>query len=105
MESNKIYTILVFTRLEEDEHGWPEFGSERIVGYYTDKEIAFDAVKCNACDINETCYDYALIEGVEEGLYNPAFNRWLFKYNRDLDEYEPIDEPKFMKHFSGFTIG
>jgi hypothetical protein len=100
-----IYTILVFTRLEQDEYGWSEFGSERIVGYYTDKEKAFDAVKSNACDINETCYNYALIEEVEEGLYNPAFNRWLFKYNSDIDKYEPIEEPGFMKHFSGFTIG
>ena len=105
MECNKIYTILVFTRLEEDEHGWPEFDSERIVGYYKNKEIALDAVKCNACDINETCYDYALIEEVEEGLYRPAFNRWLIKYNSDIDKYEQIEEPRFMKHYSGFTIG
>lgn len=105
MEHNKIYTILVFTRLEEDKHGWPEFGSERIVGYYTDKDKAFNAVIGNACDINETCYDYALIEEVEEGLYNAAFNRWIFKYNKDADKYEQIEELDFMKHFSGFTIG
>lgn len=100
-----IYTILVFTRLEQDEKGWPNFGSERLVGYYTNKDIAFNAVINNSCDINETCYDYALIEEVEEGLYNAAMNRWLFKYNRDKDEYESIEEPDFMKHFSGFTIG
>ena len=105
MECNKIYTILVFTRLEEDEHGWPNFGSERLVGYYTDRKIAFDAVKCNACDINETCYDYALIEEVEEGLYNAATHRYLFKYNYDKNKYEQIEEPDFMKHFGGFTIG
>lgn len=100
-----IYTILVFEKLEMDKNGWSDFGSERLVGYYTNKEKAFDAVKCNGCDINETCYDYALIEEVEEGLYNPAFNRWLFKYNSDIDKYEPIDEPSFMKHTVGFTIG
>lgn len=25
MERSKIYTILVFTKLEQDEHEWPDF--------------------------------------------------------------------------------
>ena len=100
-----IYTILVFTRLEQDEKGWVNFGSERLVGYYTDKDVAFNAVINNSCDINETCHDYALIEEVEEGLYNAAMHRHLFKYNHDKNKYEQIEEPDFMKHFGGFTIG
>lgn len=105
MNCNKIYTILVFTKLEKDKKGWPNFGSERLVGYYTNKDKAFNAIINNACDINETCYDYALIEEVEEGLYNAAMHRYWFEYNRAKDKYEPIEEPDFVKHFSGFTIG
>lgn len=99
-----IYTILIFTKLEKDKYG-PDFGCERLVGYYTDKDSAFAAVINNSCDINETCYNYALIEEVEEGLYNPAFNRWWFKFNYDRGEYEQIDEPDVVNHYCGFTIG
>jgi hypothetical protein len=35
-------------------------------------ETAQEVIKNNQCDIWETCYDYALIEGIEEGLY-PVF--------------------------------
>ena len=107
MNALKIYTILTFTKLEIDEHKWPVFGSERLVGYYADKQHAIEAVKNNNADINETCYDYALVEEVEEGLYQPANSdkRWLFKFNRDTKLYEPIEEPDWLHEFSGFTIG
>lgn len=102
-----IYVIMTMTKLEQDEKTkFPDFGSSSIVGYYFDKDKAFDAVKENACDINETCYDYALIEEIKEGLYQPAFSdcRWLFKYDKDRDRYNPMDEPEILKHFCGFTI-
>ena len=82
-------------------------GDERIVGFYIDKEDAFKNVKENDCNINNTYYNYALIEEVEEGLRNPAgcSNRWFFKYNKETDEYDEIEEPTFLNGFSGFTIG
>lgn len=52
--------------------GLLNFGSSSLCGYYFDKDVAFKAVKEDACDINETCYDYAVIEEVEKGLYKPA---------------------------------
>ena len=72
---------MTMTKLKQDEKTkFPDFGSSSIVGYYFDKNDAFNAVKENACDINETCYDYALIEEIREGLYFPAFSdcRWFF---------------------------
>lgn len=106
-EPKKIYTILTMTNLEQGEHKFLNFGSERLVGWYSDKNDAFDAVMENACDINETCYDYALIEEIEEGLYRSAISgsRWFFKYNRDTRGYEQIEEPDFVKSYCGFTIG
>ena len=89
-----------------NEHNFPEFGSSTIPGYYTKKEDAFYVVKNNVCDIWETCYDYALIEKVKEGLYNPATNenRWWFKYNYKTEEYEQIEEPKGFSMFCGLTF-
>ena len=101
----KIYTIMTMEKLKVDKNDFPKFGNSRIVGWYQYKEDAFKVVKENICDINETIYDYVLIEEIEEGLNNPALNRWFFKYNNDTKTYIQIDEPKKYKHYCGFTIG
>ena len=100
-----IYTITMLEKVENDKNGWPSFGSTDVVGYYTDLDVAIEAVTNNACDINETVYDYAVIEKVSEGLYNPSVTSYWFKYNREKDSYEPIDEPNEVKHICGFSIG
>ena len=103
--SQVIYTITMLEKIESDKKGWPNFGSTNIVGYYTDLAVAIEAVTSNACDINETVYDYAVIEKVSEGLYNPSVTSYWFKYNRAKDSYEPIDVPDELKHICGFSIG
>lgn len=103
---NKIYTILVMTDLTFDKQTkFPKFGCERLVGWYSEFEDVYSSVRSNNLDINETCYRYALIEECKEGLYNPAFRRWWFEYDKEKDKYFEIDEPKFVKGFCGFTIG
>lgn len=103
---SSIYTIMVMTDLTFDEQTkCPEFGSSRLVGWYPEYDIANSAVQCNICDINETCYKYALIEECEWGVYQPAYKRWWYEYNKDEDAYCQIDEPDFIKGFCGFTIG
>ncbi len=84
---------------------FPEFGSSRLVGWYSKFNDAYSLVSENLCDINETCYKYALIEECYEGVYNPADRRWWFEYNREKDQYMQISEPDFVKGFCGFTIG
>lgn len=103
---SKIYAIMTMTDLTFDEQTkCPEFGSSRLVGWYSEFEDAYSSVSGNCCDINETCYKYALIEECEEGLYNPANKRWWFEYNHEKDRYFQINEPDFIKGFCGFTIG
>lgn len=107
MDKKVIYAITVAEKLEIDEKTkFPDFGSTSVPGWYSEKEKAFKAVRENACDINETCYDYAIIEEIEEGLYNPAMKhqRWFFKFNREKDEYEEIKEPDSLSHFCGFAM-
>ena len=80
----------------------------RCVGYLTNKEKAIDAVKSNACDLYEAgAYPYAVIEYIEEGLYQYDFKPIWFKYNEELDEYEPLEkEPDFINPKTvGFAIG
>lgn len=106
MKKQKIYTILTFEKLEQNAiTKLPELGSERLVGWYSDFEKAEADVCNNACDINETCYQYALIEECTEGLYQYIPHRWLYEYDKATDTYNPIEEPDFMKIYTNFTIG
>lgn len=102
-----IYVIMVSTNYELDENiKIPFFGDSRIVGYYTDERTATYAVEVNACDIQEHCYNYAFIEKIEEGLYNPACasERKVYVWSNDLG-FTQIKDYECMKHFCGYTIG
>lgn len=100
-----IYTVMVFEKLDID-RGFPNFGNSRVVGFYTKEEDALNAVKNNACDINERCYDYALVEKYNEGLYNVDYhyNRKLFKYDIKTDTYNEIDFPWELLMFVSFAL-
>lgn len=98
MRDQKIYLITVFDKLEPDERWEYKLGSTRSVGFRYSFELAEEVVKTNMCDIWEFCYDYACIEELGCELYPFAENRWFYKYNRDIDGYEPIEEPEFLKH-------
>lgn len=103
---NKIYVVMVMTSLSWDEQIKEiDFGSERVVGWYSNYKDAYEDVANNACDIWEAYYQYALLEELEEGLYCPVQNRWWFKYNQEKDGYEEISEPEFCENYTGFTIG
>ena len=108
-----IYLITTLQKLEEvvsrtgKRTGIPDFGDVRTVGYYFTYDDARDAVVNNSCDIHETMYNYALIEKVAPGLYNGAVSesRSFFKYDREKDMYDPIEEPAFLYHAYGIGIG
>lgn len=101
-----IYVIMMCKRMGV-KNFFPDFGSSRLVGWYGDYKTAVSAVMENWCGIGECCYDYALIEKIEEGLYRPANSneRWWFKYDHETNTYVPVEEPKEYEHYSGFTIG
>lgn len=85
-----------------------EWGTKetRCFGYKKIFEEADQAVKENWCDINETIYDYAVIEYIEEGIHQVCFEkRWFYKFNYDKEIYEAMDEPEEVKHFCNFSIG
>ena len=105
MNYEPIYTITVMTKLELDDKGWLDTGSQRIVGFRHEFDDAVEVVKENMCDIYETIYNYAVIEKVEPFLYPDCLTRWFYKYNREKDSYEPIEEPACVKHFASFAIG
>ena len=108
----EIYVITMIQKLKPSAKSdlFLEDAGERIVGFYFNKDTAFKRVKENAVDINEAgYYPYALIEKIEEGIYNPAFqegeDRWLFQYNEKKNCYEQIPEPEFLHNKCGFSMG
>ena len=99
------YFITVFERLDITDLGWPCVGCERCWGFYTDKNTAFRAVHDNWTDMEETIYEYAVIEEYHEGISNFTGYRQFFRFDRDKDGYVEIDEPEAYKHFCSFAIG
>ena len=78
----------------------------RCVGYFKTFEKAEKAVKENACDIWETCYDYAVIENIPEGLYQYDFHPTWYKWDDLNEEYKRIEgRPEEYKNQVGFNLG
>ena len=94
------YFITVFK--EYDEYG-PH--TMRCWGFYKDLSDAIVTVRHNITDLWETIYEYAIIEEYYEGIGGYNFNRWFFKYNQEINEYEFINEPEELKHYAGFALG
>ena len=76
-----------------------------MVGFVHDLEDAIHLVTWNCGDIWETCYTYAVIEEVRPGLYPNSRKWWMFKYNHDIDRYEPIEVPEIFNNTLSLTMG
>ena len=64
-----------------------------IAGYFTDLKEAIQSVIDNVADVFEHCYNYAVIEGYEEGFYPVAeLTKW-FKYDAKSDKAFEIEPP------------
>ena len=105
MQEQEYYFITVFEQFGVDKLGWPDTGCRRCWGFYCDKDTAIQALHENWTDMNETIYDYAVIEEYYEGIGQTTFNHWFFKYNQKLDEYQQINQPEELRHYAGFALG
>lgn len=84
-----------------------EVSDTRCVGYFNTFEKAENAVLYNSCDIWETCYDYAVIENIPEGLYQYDFHPTWYKYHKPTNGYMKCEQPDFVKAVNnvGYAIG
>lgn len=105
-EDQKVYYfITVFEKLDIDEYGYPDTGSRRCWGFYCEKDTAFQALHENWTDMEETVYEYAVIEGYHEGISHYIFHRKFFKFDRERNGYFEIDEPEGYEYYCSFSIG
>ena len=110
-----IYLVTTFASYEYVERfGWYELQADRTIGYFTKYEDAKDAVENNYGDICETTYEYAIIEGVEEGLYSDCDLQELYEvrdivkdghYNMEGLYYERVEAPEGFFNGCGKVIG
>lgn len=77
----------------------------RCVGYVSDLDLAKEIIENNKYDLNETIYNYALIENIPEGIYQYDMNPLWFKFNELDEKYELCEIPKCCKNNVGFSIG
>lgn len=72
-------------------------------GYYSDKDEAFESVKNNWGNIQESMYPYVVIESVEEGVFPHTETIQWFAYNpeeKGFTETEVVETK-----FCGFALG
>lgn len=105
MDDKTIFVITVFEKCGLTDQGWLDIGSARSPGFRYTFELAEEAVKLNMCDMWEYCYNYAAIHEIGSELYPVPRMSKYYKYNRDIDGYEPIEEPECLKHFNFCGIG
>ena len=73
--------------------------SMECVGYYQDFDYAKDTLVTNQLDINETIYNYAMIEEIRNGLYADNVRRWWFKFDYEKGIYEECEAPEQCKNY------
>jgi hypothetical protein len=64
---------------------------ENCIGWLANEQEAIDFVVNNTSDINETCYDYALIAFIPQGINRVPTERIWFKFNHDTKKYDRIE--------------
>lgn len=94
-----IYTIYVCEKLEPliyesgKDSGFNDRGSDCVMGFFTEYNDCVRALHTNACDMFETCYNYACVEECIEGIAEPGMTKQWFKYNKEKNGYFEIPTP------------
>lgn len=108
-EMKEIFVITVFSKFErepcysqsEKNKGKHLFdilniGESRTWGWYSSYEAALEALENNYTDMWEYLYDYACIEGVDEGVIARNTKMEWFKFNEEKEGYEHFEIPENM---------
>lgn len=101
---------IVFTVTVIDTYRDKTIGIRRTPVVFTNLQDAWYCVRNNLEDLSDGGqYQYAVIERTELNVIRPQLNnvieRWTFKYNSVLSEFEPAELPTWLSTQSGFGIG
>lgn len=96
---------MYFLTMIETNRNSHECTSSAAVGYFKTYEEVVEILHSNYCDINETCYDYAVVEQIRPGLYPCPEKTVFFKYDPDKNGYFETCRPKMLNNMGNFAIG
>lgn len=99
-----MYFIACMRKIELDEDGWVDVGSDRIVGFSDTFEEADKWVKNNVVDISDHIYWYAVIQQIEPGIYPRVENEWWYHFNTNSDGFDPIPCPDGITEDDGYYM-
>ena len=72
-------------------------GEDKPVGFFYDREEAFNLIRERSDDLHENYYTYAFVEEITSGLgFLGSETRWVFKMNSDIGQYEELEIPEFL---------
>jgi len=102
-DESKLYFVATIRKVDK-------FGvsGSRTVGYFRTLQEAKDCIAQNWGDIYEDgYYPYAVIEGVEPGLYPTTLDSIWYKWEGDFETggYKTIEKPLELKSVINFTLG
>ena len=100
-----IYLITTFEKMNgKCEYGYLDVGDRRSDGWFPTFEGAERRVKNYTGDLWETCYDYAVIENIKEGLYQYDFHPTWYKYYKPTSGYIKCEQPDFVNPKGGVSM-
>lgn len=76
---------------------------ERTWGFYLSEQSARHAVFRNLGNMEDSLYDYLIIEEVEPGVIAMTKKEIWFKW--DVNKWQPCNQPDFAKHLTGWAMG
>lgn len=77
----------------------------RCFGFFEDLTTPQEILFGNLTDVREGCYDYAVIEDMDPGLYPFSHSVLWYKYDKYKDGYYAIPTPKEFENVYNFGIG
>lgn len=96
-----MYFITVFENVAE----WPNTGDQRAWGYYYKFADAKRAVENNLTNLHENCYNYALIERIDQGICGYAEQMQWYVWDYENQRYTEMDQPESMKRLCNLALG
>lgn len=101
-----IWITTVCEKAEKDIYSCMDYGSTRSWGFTVDREKAVRALHENRTDMWEHVYEYAVLEGYDEGTVSDIVDepQW-FKFDREKDGYFEIDTPYGAPTAYGIVLG
>ena len=100
-----MFFITCFEQCQKNELGWFDGGNERTFGFFDNLETCKQALRENWCDMNETIYNFAVIEYIPQGIHPKAREIAWFHWDKERDGFFECEKPNATNHIVNHALG